>query len=708
MPFFQCQNLRVLVLADDVVAIVLDCDNSKSNALTPVVMAELDDAVDRIAQKGAFRQVVICSAKSAGFAHGPDVTWLSEHARRDELVHFAEVGQACCQKLAALAVPSVAVIAGSCLGAGLELALACDYRIVVDRPGVVLGLTQVELGLVPCWGGTQRLPRLVGLENSLKLLASARRLRPAEALRIGLVDAICADEDADPPTSLLDPIKRDWLQRPQRNWRQRWLETSSLGRRLIMRGARRVLTERLPDDMPAPWEALEALRLAGEHADFAKGLEQERNAIALLAESRAFASLLWLRKERERHRSPPAESARFVRAIGVVGATEAGIALVQRLLLKGCHVVLHDADQSALGHAAFRLHQTLLQDEVGRGALSHGLAVKCLHGFRGTGAWERFDELDLVLDTIEDGERAARFRLLDGITAPATILAATGAVDTVATLREGLKHPHRVAVVHFAGPAGQETLAELAQPVEAAAPVQRRLEEWVASLGRITIPVRDCAGLLVQRIWLPAFNEAVLLLREGMQLARIDAAMDRFGASPGPLEMMDQIGLDAIARLVNALQPAFAGRIAVEAGFAEMARQGMRGVASGSGFYRHAGRQRRPNPRAASFWWAGPGEAWLSRTGLSHAEQLDLVQRRLTSLMVIEAFHCLREGVVDDAATLDFAMATSGWAPHRGGPVAYARGLGADAFLAQLEGLARDFGPRFTPPAGVREWLRAS
>jgi 3-hydroxyacyl-CoA dehydrogenase / enoyl-CoA hydratase / 3-hydroxybutyryl-CoA epimerase len=196
-------------------------------------------------------------------------------------------------------------------------------------------------------------------------------------------------------------------------------------------------------------------------------------------------------------------------------------------------------------------------------------------------------------------------------------------------------------------------------------------------------------------------------LREGMQPARIDAAMDRFGASPGPLELMDRYGLNGVVRLIEALQPAFADRIAFETGFAEMVRQKMLGVASGAGFYRHAGRQRRPNPRAVALWWAGPGEAWLSRTGLSHAQQLDLAQKRLTSLMVVEAYHCLREGIVGDAQTLDFAMATSGWAPHRGGPWSYARQIGADVFIERLEELARDFGARFKPPAGLRELLAA-
>jgi 3-hydroxyacyl-CoA dehydrogenase/enoyl-CoA hydratase/3-hydroxybutyryl-CoA epimerase len=705
MVFFQDNNLRVLSLVDEVAAIVLDCD-AKSNALTPAVVDELGAAFDRIAQEDRFRLLVLCSGKPASFAHGPDPAWLVEHGTPQALAEFAERGQRLCNRIAESPLPSVAVIAGACLGAGLELALACDYRVLIQRPATLLGFTQIELGLLPCWGGTQRLPRLIGLENSVRLLASARRLRPKEALAQGLADAVCPDNDAAPPALLAEPVKHDWSRWPRRDWRQRYLEPYALGRRLIYRGARRVLTERLPQDMPAPWAVLDALRLAGEHGDNAPGLEHERQAVARLADSPAYTNLLHLRLERERRRAeaPRSEAVRFIRAIGVVGATETGMALVQQLLLQGRQVVLHDPDKAALGSAALKLHQAIMQDEIKRGTLSPAAAIKCLQGFRGTADWGHFDSLDLVLDTIADGRRGERFRHLDTITTPATILASTGAADTSASLSSGLTHPLRVAVVHFAGPPGQEPVAELACPTEA---VQRRLQEWAGALGKFCVPVADQPGLLVQRIWLPALNEAGLLLHEGMRLDRIDAAFDRFGIAPGPLELMDRIGLGAVVQLIERLQPVFADRLTLHANFAEMVRLNLRGVASGAGFYRHAGRQRRPNPRAVTLWWAGPGEAWLSRTALSDAEQLDLAQRRMISLMVIEAYHCLREHVVGDAATIDFAMATAGWAPHRGGPLTCARHLGADAFVARLTELARDFGPRFTPPEGLHEFLSA-
>jgi 3-hydroxyacyl-CoA dehydrogenase/enoyl-CoA hydratase/3-hydroxybutyryl-CoA epimerase len=703
MPFFQSHNLRVLRIADDVAVLVLDCD-AKSNALTLAVVEEMDAALDRITADGGFALLVLCGGKAASFAHGPEPAWLAAHGTPQALAVFAERGQRLCGRIADLPLPSVAVIAGACLGAGLELALACDYRVVVQRPATLLGFTQIYLGLLPCWGGTQRLPRLIGLENSLRLLASARRLRPSEALAQGLVDAVCHDRDREPPALLAQPVKYDWSRWPRHDWRQRYLEPYALGRRLIYRGARRVLSERLPDDMPAPWEVLDALRAAAEYTDWSPGLSQERQAVARLAESPAFTNLVHLRLERDRRRAemPRSEAAQFIRAVGIVGATEAGIALARQLLLLGRQVVLHDPDKAGLGTAALKLHQEIMLNEVKHGTLSQAAAVKCLTSFRGTASWEHFEALDLVLDTIEDGGRGERFRHLDTITTPATILASAGAADTVASLSAGLAHPLRVAVVHFAGPPGQEAIAELACPADA---VLRRVQEWATSLGRFCLPVADQPGLLVARIWLPALNEAALLLHEGIRLDWIDAAFDRFGITPGPLDLMDRLGLDAIVRLIERVQPMVADRLTFEPGFAQMLQQGLRGGASGAGFYRRAGRQRRANPRAVALWWAGPGEAWLSRGALSKPDQFALAQRRMISLMVIEAYHCLRDQIVVDAATLDFAMATTGWAPHRGGPLTYARQVGVDAFMERLVELTRDFGPRFTPPPGMQDFL---
>ena len=306
MAFFQSKNLWIEHLDDDVAGLVLDADSSKVNLLTLAVLDELSDALERIARDGRFRLLVLRSAKATSFCHGIDLQWLAAHASADELVALALRGQQLCDQLAGLSIPSVAVIGGACLGAGLQLALACDYRVVVKRPAAVLGFTEVELGLIPYWGGTQRLPRLVGLENSVKLLATARRLRPSEALAVGLTDAVSAESDAAPPDFLGAPVKRDWTRFPRANWRQCCLESHVAGRRLIMAQAPVVCSANVCRTICPPWEPLEALRIATDDPDLAAGLQYERTAIARLAAHPAFHNLLHLRLERDRRRAQAA------------------------------------------------------------------------------------------------------------------------------------------------------------------------------------------------------------------------------------------------------------------------------------------------------------------------------------------------------------------------------------------------------------------
>src|SRR6516165_7865882 len=203
MTFFESRNLRVCRLADDVAMLVLDVEGDKANRLTPDLLDELDAALGWVEDAADLEVLVICSAKAASFCNGIDPVWLAAHATGDELMAFSLRGQKLCQKLAGLETPSISVIAGACLGAGLELAIACDHRVVIDRAATVLGFNEVELGLIPCFGGTQRLPRLIGLTDSLKLLSGAKRLRPADALALGLVDAVCADGDPTPPELLV-------------------------------------------------------------------------------------------------------------------------------------------------------------------------------------------------------------------------------------------------------------------------------------------------------------------------------------------------------------------------------------------------------------------------------------------------------------------------------------------------------------------------
>ena len=262
-------------------------------------------------------------------------------------------------------------------------------------------------------------------------------------------------------------------------------------------------------------------------------------------------------------------------------------------------------------------------------------------------------------------------------------------------LKPGLEHAERLIGMNLVEPWTRGGAAEIAAP----SPPQP-LRDWAVALGKCCLPVPDCIGGVVMRVWLPALNEAALLLKEGVSIERIDQAMRRFGMTHGPLEWMDRLGLDEIASLITAMQPQFAERITFETGFAKMVEKQWLGNKSELGFYRRGMRKPKPNRDAEQLW-----RTQNSAPALSQADLYAWIQRRLVMLMVLEAGRCLDEGQVKDADDLDCALCLTGWATHRGGPIGYARQLGGDAVAAICTDLAREFGPRFAPFAPLRDLL---
>src|SRR5262245_14355848 len=414
MAFFQSESLWVNQLAGGVAELVLDAPGRKVNVLGARALDDLESAMDRVSA-GQFRTLILRSGKPDHFCAGADVHELEGNPNAEQLIARAERGQQVFAKLAALPIPTVAIIAGACLGGGLELALACDYRVVVDKPSAQLGLPEVELGVIPAWGGTQRLPRLIGLERALNLIVGVRRLGPRDAHDWGLADQIIDSADANLTDFLANAQKRQMTE-PRRTWRQRFLESNRFGRWLLFRGARRLLTRRIPDDMPAPWEALEAVR-TGLRRGFDAGLAFEREALARLADTPACRNLIRLFLAREQARRPSEkkrERSRPLRRSGIVGAGTMGLGLAHLAVLRGFEVVLREASEIPLGYAVLRVLNQLEQS-VKRGQLSAEDFARKLGAVHGTTAWKGFDSVDLVIEAVEEdlAKKQALFREME-------------------------------------------------------------------------------------------------------------------------------------------------------------------------------------------------------------------------------------------------------------------------------------------------------
>jgi 3-hydroxyacyl-CoA dehydrogenase / enoyl-CoA hydratase / 3-hydroxybutyryl-CoA epimerase len=699
MAFFQSKTLWVNQLADGVAALVLDSPAARVNTLDAQLLQDLDEALERISHE-SFELLIVRSAKPTSFCHGLDFNMLAALRAPDDFVALARRGQEICERLAQLPMPCVAVIAGSCLGAGLELALACDYRVVLDRPKVRLGFTHLDLGLLPAWGGTQRLPRLLGLEASLPLLLGTRRLSPREAVARGLADELATENDDRPPSFLTQPRKRAWSHCTRRTWRQRLLEATAFGRRALLRGAERVLLKRLPDALPAPVAVLQALRVAATSSAWEAGWQFEREAFGRLAASPAFRNLLSFQQQRARQRDALAACAEQAqpRRVAVLGSGALSVLLLFQAVTHGQEVLIRAGDEGKLGIALLGLIKAL-EAAAQAGKLSSAELHKCMSAIKGTYTWTHFDGIELALDTTI-GSLADQQALLAEVAAhaaPEALLVSASALHSVGALQEGLPQPGRSAGLYFVEPREPGAIVEVVRTPATAPETERRLISWCAALRFTPVSVADSPGRLVLRILMPALNEAALLVREGMSIARVDAALRRFGLTHGPLEYLDLLGLDGAAALAESLPSLFAGRLTFETGFALMAERGWLGKKAELGFYRYRARHRSSaHAQAENLWRAeSRGEPARALPALSELDQRHLAQDRLVALMLLEAARCLDEGIVPTARELDLTLCQVIWPAHRAGPLGYARAQPPGALAARFQTLEREYGARF-------------
>ncbi|MFN4258267.1 MAG: 3-hydroxyacyl-CoA dehydrogenase NAD-binding domain-containing protein [Gemmataceae bacterium] len=708
MMFFQTDNLQVETDDQGTATLWFDVAGKSVNVLNRQVFTDLEAVLDQIHDNHSISLLILRSRKKSSFLAGADLHDFITIHDVQEAAAYSAFGQRLFTKLAESRVPSVAVIHGVCLGGGLELALACDYRLALDQPPVDLGLPELQLGLVPGWGGTQRLPRVIGLERAFQVILASKRLDARLARQWGLVDAVARNEQELP--EVLRQLgaqarrqgKRPAQRLPWRTWRQKLLESHPLGRYLLFRGAERILRARVPEDMPAPYEALNVLKV-GMRQGMDAGFQAEQSAIGRLATTPACRNLVSIFFLREQARKPAEDAtATVIRKIGVVGAGTMGAGIAQLAAIQGYAVVVQEVHDAALDAGMKRI-QGLLQVAVQRGKLSASDAQRKIADIGRTTTYQGFDDVDLVIEAaIEDMDvKRSIFQELVKHVRPDTILATNTSSLSVGGLQEGLEHSERVAGIHFFNPVHKMPLVEVVYTPDTSKQVIQVLHQWASAIGKTPVIVLDSPGFVVNRVLMPYLNEAVLLLASGNPTERIDTWMRRFGMPMGPLELIDQVGLDVAAHIEKSLRPAFSDRFGPNPLFQRMVERGWLGRKNGVGFYRYRGKSRRVNQQVLE-----EVQGLSLQPSLSPVDEQvrdENVRDCLVALMVNEAAACLGNGVVADAGTIDLAMVMgTGWAPHRGGPLRYADDRGPKSLVEWLEWLQTKLGSRFTPGAELR------
>ena len=663
---------RAQARPDGVMVVALDRAGESVNALSQDVLIELDGVLERLAidpPKG----VVFCSAKDSGFIAGADIKEFQGFDATGNVGGALQRGQQVFQRLAELPCPTVAAIHGFCMGGGTELALACDYRVASKDGSTRIGLPEVKLGIYPGWGGSVRLPRLVGAPAALDMMLTGRTLSANAARANGLVDKV-VDKAV-----LVDSAAALALKGRQRPFKQRfmgWATNTWLARQVIApMTLKQVSRKARKEHYPAPYALINTWKNTG--GGTARKLAAERKSVARLASTPTARNLIRVFFLQERLKGTAGRDHGISR-VHVIGAGVMGGDIAAWSAYKGFEVTLNDREQRFIDTAMNRageLFAKKVKDEGKRPAV----AARLKSDLAGEGA----ASADLVIEAIIERADAKRdlYASVEPRMKPDALLTSNTSSIPLTELREGVQRPGQFAGLHYFNPVALMPLVEIVRHDAMSADTEARLAAFCKAIGKLPVPVAGTPGFLVNRVLFPYMLEAATAYAEGIPGAAIDKAAKKFGMPMGPIELIDTVGLDVAAGVGAELSP-FLG-LPVPAALAGGAEPGKRGKKDGQGLYK----------------WED-GKAVKPELPENYKAPDDL-QDRLVLPLLNEAVACLHDGVVADADLLDAGVIFgTGFAPFRGGPIQYIRETGADALLERLKQLQARHGDRFAPRPG--------
>lgn len=684
---------------DGCYTVTFDRPGSAANLFDAATLSALEEIVDGIGRVPSVQRVVFRSAKDRIFIAGADLDTLGR-ASGEELETFLAQGQRVFQKIADLPAVTVAEIHGASLGGGCELALACDWRVASDDRATKIGLPETQLGILPAWGGSTRLPRLIGLPAALDLILSGKQVAAKAAKKIGLVDGVAARERLGVLGAQL--AAKGKPQRPGHS-----LVNSALSTAIIRRVAEKKALARSRGNYPALPAALEVVS-QGAQGSIPDSLTRERaavRALALTPEARQLLRVFHLqeRAKKFRYAEPPEEPAR-VHRVAVIGAGVMGSGIAQWIASRQIPVLLRDIDPARVA-AGMQTVEKLFADAVKHRVFTPAEARRLADHIVPSASPVPLSGIDFVIEAaVEDLDVKRRiFHDLAGRTRSDTILATNTSALPVTQLAEDpdIGRPDRIIGVHFFNPVAKMQLVEIVVTSRTAPAVVETALAFVRRLGKLPVVVGDRPGFLVNRILMPYLIEAGRLYDQGWDAETIDSAMLDFGMPMGPLRLLDEIGLDVALHVGRTMEAAFGQRFQLPPILERLAGNGLLGRKSGAGIYEH-GKSRGKNPNPDAFILRARG------TPSSPPPEKREIAERLALLMVNEATRCLEENVARSEDDVDLAMIFgTGFAPFRGGPLTWAQSLGWGLVRDKLERLAA------AAPEGQREvfepseWIKA-
>ena len=657
---------------DGVLVLSFDRQGESVNTFAQDVLIELDGLLERLALDPP-RGLVLRSAKDKGFIAGADIREFREFDAKGTIGDSIHRGQQVFQRLADLPCPTVAAIHGFCMGGGTEISLACDYRVASNDGSTRIGLPEVNLGIYPGWGGSVRLPRLVGAPAAFDMMLTGRALSAKAARSIGLVDKVAE------PALLVDTAAGLALKGTTRPFKQRFMgwatNTWPVRQALAPILVKKVAGKARREHYPAPYSLIETWRRSG--GGLQSRLDAERRSVVKLAGTPTARNLTRVYFLQERLKGLGGRD-HGVERVHVVGAGVMGGDIAAWTAYKGFQVTLQDREQPYIDKAIERA-QGLFAKKVKDDAKRPEVAARLKSDLEGAGV----AGADLVIEAIIEDADAKRglYAQVEPKLGTGALLSSNTSSIPLDALAAGLQRPTQFAGLHYFNPVALMPLVEIVRHDAMAPETQDRLAGFCRAIGKLPVPVAGSPGFLVNRLLFPYMLEAANAYAEGIPGPAIDRAAVKFGMPMGPIELIDTVGLDVAAGVAGELAP-FLG-LEIPAALAQPPEAGKRGKKDGQGLYA----------------WED-GKAKKPELPKDYKAPDDL-QDRLVLALLNEAVAALAEGVVEDADLLDAGVIFgTGFAPFRGGPIQHIRDTGADKLLDRLKALQGKYGERFAPRPG--------
>ncbi|HEU4993413.1 MAG TPA: fatty acid oxidation complex subunit alpha FadJ [Gemmatimonadaceae bacterium] len=703
-----------------ILIVTIDQPGDAVNKVNRALGEEMERVLEMIERDRTVYAAVVTSGKKDIFVAGADVEQFLEFKTEQDAENASRFGQRLFNLVERARVPTVAAIHGACLGAGLEFALACRYRICTDDPKTVLALPEVQLGLIPGAGGTQRLPRLIGLRNALNMILEGRNVRPRKALQMGLVDEMVH------PSILMEVALRraqelvDRTLKPKRGVRGlagAALDGNPVGRALVFKKARDMVLEKTGGHYPAPLTALDAVR-TGLSQGFEKGLQEEARLFGLVAMTSVSKELIFLffatnslKKDMGVDIRGEAPTPMPVEKIAVLGAGFMGAGITSVAVQQKTLVRLKDTDLSHIGKGLAAV-RAVLKERLDRKQITRQQFEDMLALAGGTIDYSGFGNVDLVVEAVfEDlAIKHGVLQVTEQLIPDYAVVASNTSTIPIARIAEGLQRRDRVLGMHFFSPVHKMPLLEVIKTPETAPESIVTAVAYGRKLGKTVIVVNDGPGFYTTRILSAYINEAGRMLDEGVSIDTIDRSLVDFGFPVGPITLMDEVGLDVGAKVSLTMTQAFGARMKPGEGVRRVVESGRTGRKGRRGFYTYdeTGKKGGVDASVYDLIHEGDRRAIPQAMGPVIGIEREEIENRCVLAMLNEAVRCLEEGILRSPRDGDIgAVFGLGFPPFRGGPFRYIDSLGIDEVLSRLDTLDGRFPERFKPAALLVEMSRS-